>query len=75
MAFINGMTLTSVKPVCKKDCPDRSADCHCHCEKYKEYRAECDTEMKERFARRKQECDLKNADYEAIKRLPGKRSF
>ena len=26
-----------MKTPCKKDCPDRTANCHAECERYKEY--------------------------------------
>lgn len=33
---------------CKKDCPDRSGDCHAKCSKYLEWKAEHEKELEER---------------------------
>lgn len=35
-------------PPGRKDCPDRSAECHTTCAAYKEFRAKCDEDIKER---------------------------
>ena len=43
-----------MKPPCK-DCADRTQGCHCVCEKYKAYRAECDAAMEKRNAEKAQE--------------------
>ena len=40
--------VTRIKPECKRDCPNRSWDCHTKCEKYIQYRKECDAEMHKR---------------------------
>ena len=44
--------VTRVKPACKRDCPNRSYDCHTKCETYIKYRAECDAEMNKRVLER-----------------------
>ena len=72
MAF-DPLALSSVKPVCKPDCPGRSWDCHGKCEKYKTYRAACDAEMEDRFQKKEFERDVNTAALKAVKRLPGKR--
>ena len=43
------LRLTRAEAPCK-DCPDRTADCHCagKCEKYAAFRAECDAVAQER---------------------------
>lgn len=35
---------------CKRDCPDRSAECHGSCEKYREFKAKMDEARARRFA-------------------------
>jgi hypothetical protein len=40
--------VTRVPPECKRDCPNRSWDCHPKCDIYIKYRAKCDEEMKKR---------------------------
>lgn len=65
--------LTTVKPVCEKDCPDRNWDCHGKCEKYKAFRAECDIALKKRFQEKEGERDVNKAINKAIKRLAGQR--
>lgn len=74
MAF-DPIGISSVKIVCKPDCPDRSHDCHGQCEKYKAYRAECDKEMQERFQKNKYRREVNEAVSDAVKRLPGKRRY
>lgn len=61
--------LVPVRPVCKKDCPNRKYDCHSKCEKYARYRAECDKLIAQRNMNR----DVNDAIGAAMKRLPGKR--
>lgn len=36
---------------CRKDCPNRAADCHVWCEKYRDFRAWKEEEYAERAAR------------------------
>lgn len=54
-----------------KGCPDRSPGCHSGCEKYADFRAECDAYIEAR--RRKHEYN----DYidDTLKRFPGLRSI
>ena len=44
--------VTRVPTECKRDCPDRSWDCHAKCKTYAEYRAKCDAEMEKRALER-----------------------
>jgi len=44
--------ITRIKPVCKKDCPNREYDCHTKCETYIKYRHECDVEREKRVLER-----------------------
>lgn len=44
--------ITRVPPECKRDCPNRSWDCHTKCETYAKYRAKCDEEIKKRTLER-----------------------
>lgn len=74
MAF-EEIRLSEVKSVCKRDCPDRSWDCHKHCERYKEYRLECDKALEKRLQESQFKAEVDGAVYKAIKRLPGKRSI
>ena len=67
--------LTNVKPVCGKDCPDRSYKCHGKCEKYKAYRDQCDAEMLGRFQKNQLKREVNDAVLQAVKRLPGKRRY
>ena len=70
------ITLTGVKMTCcEKDCPDRSAGCHGKCERYKAFRAECDTWSETRRAVKLHEREMDTYAKKAAKRLPGKRSF
>lgn len=69
------LVLTTVKPVCGRDCPERSIDCHGKCEKYKAYRTRCDSAAKERFLKKQGERDVNQAVSKAVKRLPGKRRY
>ena len=68
------MILTSVKlSCCEKDCPDRSAVCHGECERYKEFRAKCDTMMEERLKQKEFEYDTGSVLYRPNKRPPVKK--
>ena len=67
--------ISSVKPVCKKECPDRTFDCHAKCEKYKEYRERCDAEIVDRNKKTKLHFEVNEAVSQAVKRLPGKRRY
>jgi hypothetical protein len=44
--------ITLIRPVCSRDCPNRSFDCHTRCETYIKYRQECDAEMEKRALER-----------------------
>ncbi|MBR5874521.1 MAG: hypothetical protein IKY90_07315 [Oscillospiraceae bacterium] len=44
--------VTRVRPECKRDCPNRSWDCHTKCEIYINYRHECDAEREKRALER-----------------------
>lgn len=44
-----------MKQPCKQDCPERSADCHIHCERW----AEWERYKKQEYARRDQENVMK----------------
>ena len=72
---IEPLAISGVKPVCSRDCPDRSWDCHGKCEKYKAYREQCDEEMMERFKKVQFNRDVNEAVSQAVKRLPGKRRY
>lgn len=69
------LAISGVKPVCKRDCPDRSYDCHGKCEKYKTFREQCDEAMIERFKKAQLTREVNEAVSEAVKRLPGKRRY
>jgi len=56
--------LTPVKIKCRRDCPDRSQDCHGKCEIYAQYRVECDKLIHQRELNR----DVTEAVGMAIKR-------
>ena len=74
MAF-DPLGISSIKTVCKPDCPDRSWDCHGKCEKYKVYRAACDKEMEDRYQKNQFASEVNTAVSKAVKRLPGKRRY
>lgn len=61
--------LNPVKMVCNRECPDRTYDCHGKCERYAQYRAECD-ELKHQ---KELERDVMDAEVTAVKRTHGKR--
>lgn len=65
------LALVYIKPVCKRNCPDRTWDCHTWCEKYKAYRAECDRLIHQKDLDR----DVVMAIGDAMKRIPGKRGI
>lgn len=58
---------------CAKDCPERSCDCHATCERYKEYRARKDAEMKERNEKSYIHWQIKCFELEKHKRLVNSR--
>lgn len=73
---MNDISLTNVKRTCcARDCPDRAIGCHGKCEKYKAYRAECDQMMDKRYQNKRKSHEADQLAYDAIKRLPGKRSY
>lgn len=37
------------KSPCYRDCPERNAECHTTCEKYKQYKDKCNAEMEKRM--------------------------
>ena len=69
------IVISTVKPTCGKDCPDRSWDCHGKCEKYKAYRAECDNALNKRFREKEGERDMYREISQAIKRLGHGRGY
>jgi hypothetical protein len=69
------IAISPVRPVCKKDCPDRAIGCHGQCEKYKKFRAECDRAIDERHQIAEFRNQVDTYVYKAVKRLPGKRRF
>ena len=62
-------TLTPVKMICRRSCPDRTYDCHGKCEKYIQYRAECDNLLHQKDLER----EVMEAAGAALKRMHGKR--
>jgi len=72
---IEPLAISEIKPVCKRDCPDRSWDCHGRCEKYKAYREKCDIAMEERMRENQFRKEVNDAVSKAVKRLPGKRRY
>lgn len=63
------ITLTLVKMVCTRSCPDRTYDCHGKCERYAEYRAKCDNHLHQKVLER----EVNDAEFNAVKRTHGKR--
>lgn len=72
---IEPLAISGIKPVCGRNCPDRSWDCHAKCEKYKAYRERCDEEMQDRFQKTQYKRDVNDAVSKAVKRMQGKRRY
>ena len=65
------IAINPAKMKCRKDCPDRTFDCHGKCKKYAEYRADCDEQIQQRAFKR----DVDSYITDAMKRIPGKREI
>lgn len=63
------LTITPVKMVCGRGCPDRTQGCHGKCEKYAQYRAECDGLNHQKELER----EVMDAEITAVRRTHGKR--
>lgn len=50
---------------CRKDCPERSADCHAVCEKYREFERARNAE----YDKRKAQIETESAMYDSIDRI------
>lgn len=54
---------------CTRDCPNRNAECHAHCEEYKKYEVQKHIEYKERWEKRCRKNDSIELYYARLRRL------